>query len=153
MRRYGITGLAIHLVGSAIGLIVIGLAPGGALEPGLNIHSGSSVLIHFGDLLFVLGLVMVGAVAARVGVPPKYLLLAGPVIGLGFFYKFVHHDIHIASGIGFGLSHIDHIVIGTILTPISVVALAVLMFVYDRSRLHADTAMERALDARGVPRD
>ncbi|MGH9910446.1 MAG: hypothetical protein ACRD32_07375 [Nitrososphaerales archaeon] len=39
------------------------------------------------------------------------------------------------SGIGFGLSHIDHITIGNILTTISVVALlAVLLFVFYRSR-------------------
>jgi hypothetical protein len=42
----------------------------------------------------------------------KYLLVAGAVIGVGLFYKFLHHDIHIASGIGFSLSHIDHIAIG-----------------------------------------
>src|SRR3989304_75264 len=133
VRRYGITGLTIHLVGFTIGIIGIGLVLGGVMEPGLNIHSGLSVLSHFGDLLYVLGLVMIVAVAARAGVPMKYLLVAGAVIGLGIFYKFFHHDIHIASGIGFGLSHIDHIVIGTILATISVVALAVPMFVYNRT--------------------
>jgi hypothetical protein len=46
-----------------------------------------------------------------------------------------------ASGIGFGLSQIDHIAMRNIQRTISVVALAVLMFVYNRSRSHlADKA-------------
>jgi hypothetical protein len=45
-----------------------------------------------------------------------------------------------ASGIGFGLSHIDYMAMGNILTTISVVALAVLIFVYIRSRPIADKA-------------
>jgi hypothetical protein len=64
----------------------------------------------------------------------KYLLAAGAVIGIGLFYKSVSHEIHIASGIGFGLPHNGHIVIGTILMTISVAALAVLAIRYSRSR-------------------
>jgi hypothetical protein len=45
-----------------------------------------------------------------------------------------------ASGIGLGLSHIDHMAMGNILGTISVVVLAVLMFVYNRSRPIADKA-------------
>jgi hypothetical protein len=43
-----------------------------------------------------------------------------------------------ACDVGFGLSHIDHIAIGNIVTTISVIALAVLMFAYIRSRPIAD---------------
>jgi hypothetical protein len=133
VRRYGITGLTIHLVGFAIGFISIGWLLSGVMEPGLQIHSGLSLLTHFGELLYIIGFVMVG-------VPMKYLVIAGSVIGVGLFYKYLHHDIHIASGIGFGLSHIDHYAIGNILTTISVVALLVLMFVHNRFRLQAPKA-------------
>ncbi len=42
------------------------------------------------------------------------------------------------SGIGLGLPHNGHIVIGTILITISVIALAVVMFVYNKSSQQGD---------------
>jgi hypothetical protein len=133
VRKYGIAGLVIHLAGFAIGFLSIGLVFGGVID----IESGVAALTPFADLLFGLGLVVMVAVAARAGVPMKYLLVAGAVIGVGLFYKSSPHEIHVASGIGFGLVHNAHIVLGTILLTISVVAIAVLAFVYNRSR-HSD---------------
>ena len=133
LRKYGIAGLTMHLAGFAIGFISIGLVLGGVI----GLESGLSVLTPFADLLYGLGLVVVVAVAARAGVPMKYLLVAGAVIGVGLFYKSAPHEIHIASGIGFDLPHNGHIVIGTILITISVVAIAVTTFVYNRSILKA----------------
>jgi hypothetical protein len=128
VRKYGITGLTFHLVGFALGFISIGLVLSGVID----MESGLAVLTPFADLLYGLGLVVVVAVAARAGVPMKYLLVAGAVIGVGLFYKSAPHEIHIASGISLGLPHNGHIVIGTILITISVVALAVLTFIYNR---------------------
>ena len=68
----------------------------------------------------------------------KYLLVAGAVIGVGLFYKSAPHEIHMASGIGLGLPHNGHVVIGTILMTISVIALAVMMFVYNKSSQQGD---------------
>lgn len=133
-RKYGITGISIHLTGFALGFISIGLVFGGVID----IESGVAVVTPFADLLYGLGLVIVIAVAARAGTPMKYLLVAGAVIGIGLFYKSSPHEIHIASGIGFGLIHNGHIVIGTILITVSAVALAVLTFVYKRSRRQGD---------------
>jgi len=130
VRKHGITGLAIHLVGFALGFLSIGLVFGGVID----IESGIAVLTPFADLLYGLGLVIVVAVAAKAGVPMKYLLVAGAAIGIGLFYKSSPHEIHVASGIGFGVIHNAHIVIGTILITISAVAIAVLTFVYIRSR-------------------
>ncbi|HEY4673551.1 MAG TPA: hypothetical protein VIH03_05235, partial [Nitrososphaerales archaeon] len=62
----------------------------------------------------------------------------GGLAHAGHFCKFLHQDIHIASGIEFGLSHIDHIAIGNILRTISVGALAVPMFVCNKFRPQAD---------------
>jgi hypothetical protein len=136
VRRYGTYGLAIHLVGFALIFISIGL-----VYQHIGIESGLAVLTPFADTLYGLGVVLVVAVAAIAGVPMKYLLVAGALIGIGLFYKSAPHEIHIASGIGFGLPHGDHIVMGTILITISVVSLAVLMFVYyNRSRLQAEKA-------------
>lgn len=131
VRKYGITGLTMHVVGFVIGFISIGLVLGGVIDA----ESGLSVLTPLADILYGLGLVMVVAVAARAGVPMKYLLVAGAVIGVGLFYKSAPHEIHIASGIGFDFPHNGHIVIGTILITISVIAIAVTTFVYNRSRL------------------
>lgn len=131
MRRYCIAGLTMHLAGFAIGFASIGLVLGGFIA----LESGLSVLSPFADLLYSLGLVMVVAVAARAGVPMKYLLVAGAVIGIGLFYKSAPHEIHIASGIGFDLPHNGHIAIGAILITLSVVAVAVISFVYNRSML------------------
>ena len=122
VRKYGITGLAIHLAGFALGFISIGLVLGGVID----IESGITVLAPFADLLYGLGLVIVVAVAARAGVSMKYLLVAGAIIGIGLFYKSAPHEIHIAAGIGFGLIHPAHIMLGMILIALSVAALAVL---------------------------
>jgi hypothetical protein len=128
--KHGITGLAIHLAGFALGFIGIGLVLGGVID----IESGITVLVPFADLLYGLGLVIVVAVAARAGVPMKYLIVVGAVIGIGLFYKSAPHEIHIASGTGFGLIHPAHIMIGTILITISVAALVVMAIRYNRSK-------------------
>jgi hypothetical protein len=130
VRKYGITSLAIHLAGFALGTISIALVFSG----NIGIESGLAVLTPFADALYGLGLVMVVAVAARAGVPMKHLVVAGAVIGVGLFFKSAPHEFHIASGLGFGLPHNGHVVMGTILITISVVALAVLAFVYNSSR-------------------
>ena len=127
--KHGITGLAIHLAGFVLGFISIGLVLGGVI----NIVSGIAVLAPLADMLYGLGLVIVVAVAARAGLPMKYLLIAGVVIGIGFFYKSAPHEIHIASGTGFGLVHQAHIMLGMILTALSVAALAVLAIRYNKS--------------------
>jgi hypothetical protein len=132
--RLGITGLAIHLAGFALGFISIGLVLGGVI----GIESGIAVLAPFADLLYGLGLVAVVAVAARAGLPMKYLLIAGAIIGIGLFYKSAPHEIHIASGTGFGLIHPAHIMLGMILITISVAALAVLAIRYNKSSHKGD---------------
>jgi hypothetical protein len=68
----------------------------------------------------------------------KYLLIAGAVIGIGLFYKSAPHEIHIASGIGFGLVHPAHIMLGMILIASSVAALAVLAIRYNKSSHKGD---------------
>jgi hypothetical protein len=119
--KHGIIGLAIHLAGFVLGFIGIGLVLGGVID----IESGITILVPFADLLYGLGLVIVVAVAARAGLPMKYLLVAGAIIGIGLFYKSAPHEIHIASGIGFGLVHPAHIMLGMILIALSVAALTV----------------------------
>jgi hypothetical protein len=95
-----------------VGFAWIHFVWGLALLSRISIESCIAPLTSLAEVFYDLGLVIVVAVAARVGVSMKYLLVAGAVTGVGLFYKFLHHDIHIASGIGFGLSHIDHIAIG-----------------------------------------
>ncbi len=128
--KHGIIGLAIHLTGFVLGFIGIGLVLGGVID----IESGVTVLVPFADLLYGLGLVIVVAVAARAGLPMKYLLVAGAVIGIGLFYKSAPHEIHIASGTGFGLVHPAHIMLGMIMIAISVAALTVLAIRHNRSK-------------------
>lgn len=130
----GITGLAIHLAGFALGFIGEGLV----LQGVIGIESGIAVLVPFADLLYGLGLVVVVAIAARAGVPLKNLLVAGAVIGIGLFYKSAVHEIHIASSLGFGLPHPLHIGIGAILITISVAALVVLTLLYNKSSQKGD---------------
>jgi hypothetical protein len=128
--KHGIIGLAIHLAGFVLGFIGIGLVLGGVID----IESGVTVLVPFADLLYGLGLVIVVAVAARAGLPMKYLLVAGAVIGIGLFYKSAPHEIHMASGTGFGLVHPAHIMLGMIMIAISVAALTVLAIRHNRSK-------------------
>ena len=126
--KHGITGLVIRLVGFVLGFVGEGLV----LQGVIGIESGIAVLVPFADLLYGLGLVMVVAIAARAGVPLKYLVIVGAVIGTGLFYKSAVHEIHIASGLGFGLPHPVHIGIGAILITSSVAALVVLTLLYNK---------------------
>jgi hypothetical protein len=132
--KHGIIGLAIHLAGFVLGFIGIGLVLGGVID----IESGITILVPFADLLYGLGLVIVVAVAARAGVPMKYLLIAGAIIGIGLFYKSAPHEIHIASGTGLGLVHPAHTMLGMILIALSVAALAVLAIRYNKSSHKGD---------------
>jgi hypothetical protein len=136
LRKYGIAGLAVHLAGFALGFVSIGLVFAGVID----IESGIAALTPFADLLYGLGLIASVAVAARAGVPIKYLLVAGAVIGIGLFYKTAPHEIHIASGIGFGVIHNGHLVLGMILIAISVAAITGMSFAYTRSRRLGDRA-------------
>lgn len=130
VRKYVAAGLAMHLVGLALGVVSIGLAVGGVI----GIDSGIAIVSPFADLLYGLGLVLVVATAARAGVPMKLLLVAGAVIGVGLFFKTAPHEIHVASGIGFGLAHNAHTVMGLVMIAVSVAAVAVLTFAYGRQR-------------------
>ena len=114
VRKNGIAGLAIHLVGLALGTFSIALV----LSEAINIESGLALLTPFADLMYGLGLVIVVAVAAKAGVPMKYLAMTGAVTGIGLFYKSAPHEFHIASGIGFGLPHNGHTVLGIILITV-----------------------------------
>ncbi|MEO9362859.1 MAG: hypothetical protein ABI348_03055 [Nitrososphaera sp.] len=127
--KYGVaTGLAIYFAGFILEFLSVGLV----LSRVVGIESGLPSVTPFASTLFGLGLVTVVAAAARAGTSTKYLLVTGAVIGLGLFFRSAPHEIHIASGIGFGLEHFIHIIIGSILITVSVVALAVLTFVRNR---------------------
>jgi hypothetical protein len=93
------------LAGFALGFVSTGLV----LQGVIGIEAGTTVLTPFTDLLYGLGLVIVVAVAARAGVPMKYLVLAGAVIGIALFYRGQPYEIHIASGFGLSIAHPAHI--------------------------------------------
>lgn len=127
LRKYGIAGIAIHLAGFALGFISTGLVLMGAV----GVESGVAVLAPLGEVLYITGLVMVVAVAYKAGVPMKYLVVAGAALGLASFYVEAPHEIHVASGIGFGLPHQIHRgLLGSIPYTIIVSILVALMLVY-----------------------
>lgn len=136
--NHAIKGLVIHLVGFALGFLGIGLVLGGVIDT----ESGFTILVPFADMLYGLGLVIVVATAAKIGLPMKYLVVAGAVIGIGFFYKSAPHEIHIASGTGFGLVHPAHIMLGMILIATSVAAVTMLAIRHYKSN-QKDDKMKR----------
>lgn len=123
-KKYAILGLALNLVGFALGFAGQGLYQLGRV----SLSSGFATLEPFGDLLFGLGLVIVIATSARSGVQMKYIIAAGVVIGIGLFYKSALHEIHIESGLGLGLLHSAHVGLGAILITISTATLTALTF-------------------------
>lgn len=133
--NYSIIGIAIHIVGFALGF-----AGQGSIQLGpASIDSGVAILEPFGDLLYGLGLVIVVASAARSGLSMKYIFIAGVVIGIGLFYKSAIHEIHIASGLGFGLPHQVHVGIGVLTITLAVAAVATLATISQRRQLwHKD---------------
>jgi hypothetical protein len=136
--NHTIKGLVIHLAGFALGFLGIGLVLGGVVDT----ESGITILVPFADMLYGLGLVIVVATAAKIGLPMKYLVVAGAVIGIGFFYKSAPHEIHIASGTGFGLVHPAHIMLGMILIATSVAAVTMLAIRHYKSN-QKDDKMKR----------
>jgi len=121
-KKYAASGLALTLAGFALGFAGQGLYQLGAV----SLNSGFATLEPFGDLLFGLGVVIVVAASARSGVEMKYILAAGVIIGIGLFYKSALHEIHVASGLGFGLTHTAHVGLGAILITISAATLTAL---------------------------
>jgi hypothetical protein len=136
--NHAIKGLVIHLAGFALGFLGIGLVLGGVIDT----ESGITILVPFADMLYGLGLVIVIATAAKIGLPMKYLVVAGALIGIGFFYKSAPHEIHIASGAGFGLVHPAHIMLGMILIATSVAAVTMLAIRHYKSN-QKDDKMKR----------
>ena len=136
--NHAIKGLVIHLAGFALGFLGIGFVLGGVIDT----ESGITILVPFADMLYGLGLVIVVATAAKIGLPMKYLVVAGAVIGIGFFYKSAPHEIHIASGTGFGLVHPAHIMLGMILIATSVAAVTMLAIRHYKSN-QKDDKMKR----------
>ena len=132
--KTGIIGLVIHLVGFALGFIGEGLVLRGII----GIESGIAVLVPFADLLYGLGLVIVVAIAARAGVPLRYLVIVGAVVGTGLFYKSAVHEVHMASSLGFGLPHSIHIGIGAILISVATAALVILTLLHNKSNQKGD---------------
>ncbi len=132
--NHAIKGLVIHFAGFALGFLGIGLVLGGVIDT----ESGITILVPFADMLYGLGLVIVVAAAAKIGLPMKYLVVAGAVIGIGFFYKSAPHEIHIASGTGFGLVHPAHIMLGMILIATAVAAVTVLAIRHYKSNQKDD---------------
>lgn len=53
------------------------------------------------------------------------LILGIILLIIGAFYAFIPHSMHIASGIGFGLSHTVHVIIGVIALVIGVLVLII----------------------------
>jgi hypothetical protein len=134
VRKYGIIGLAMNLVGMAWihvgwGLVLLGM---------LKIEGAIALLTPLGEVLYELGLVIVVVVAARAGVPMKYLVVAGSGIGIGFFYVAAPHEIHMGTGLGFGLIHPAHIGTGAMVGSFFVAVIAVLAFIYNWSQLQGD---------------
>jgi hypothetical protein len=122
LKKYAIIGLALNLIGFALGFAGQGLYQMG-IE---SLDSGIATLEPLGDLAFGLGLVIVIASAALAGVEMRYIAIAGAVIGIGLFFKSALHEIHIASGIGFGLPHTAHVGLGAILITVSAAALTII---------------------------
>lgn len=130
-KNYSIIAIAIHIAGFALGF-----AGQGSIQLGLaSIDSGIAIMEPFGDLLYGLGLVIVVASSARSGLSMKYLVIVGVVIGIGLFYKSAIHEIHIASGLGFGLPHQVHVGIGAITITLAVAAVATLATIRHRWQL------------------
>ncbi len=127
--------LAIHLAGFALGYISQGLI----LQGFTTLDSGLVRLAPVGDVLYVLGLIIVVALAARIGVPLRYFVVAGAIMGIGLFYKAAVHEIHVYSGLALGLPHPVHIGIGSVVITASVVALTVLSITTSRRQLTART--------------
>jgi hypothetical protein len=128
VRRYGIAGLTIHLAGFALGTLSISLVLSGII----GFESGLAMLTPFADALYGLGLVIAVAMASKADVPMKSLLVAGIAIGVGLFFKSAPHEFHIASGLGFGLPHNGHVVLGTIMITISVVSIVIMTLIYNK---------------------
>jgi len=53
------------------------------------------------------------------------LLIAIILFLIGVFYVFMSHATHISSGIGFGLAHTNHVIIGIIALIIGVIVLLI----------------------------
>ncbi|MBI3022098.1 MAG: hypothetical protein HYY68_00040 [Thaumarchaeota archaeon] len=117
------TGLGITLIviGTVLFLIVA--------------STGAAVLAIPTIILWFVGWGLPFAVVARSKPTPVNGTIIGLLIlfGIGEFYLFPEHEVHIASGLGFGLPHtpfeggpISHVIIGFIILLITMILTSVL---------------------------
>lgn len=113
-RKYALLGVGVFLLGFLLGAVgsVFGLEP---------IVPFADVLVLLGFVLSVYGLVLAAG-------PPTQIVVVGALYGLGEFYKGQDHGTHIASGIGFGLPHPLHILMGLLIMTSATVLTAALAY-------------------------
>ena len=112
-RSYGLVG---------IGFFVLGLVLG-TLEA-YGVHSAAIfawVFLNLGIFTALYG-------AIKAGNSWTSMAIVGIIYGVGLFYATAPHEVHVASGFGFGLSHDVHYAIGGVLFLLAIAMAAALSF-------------------------
>lgn len=117
-RRYALVGVGLFLLAWVLG--------------GVGETQGLHVLVPFADTVLSLGFVLALLGAILAGASLWQVVAIGILSGVGHFYKGQDHATHILSGLGFGLEHTPHILIGGVLLGIATAAAAVLAYHYTR---------------------
>ncbi len=82
-------------------------------------------IVPFAIVLFALGYVLVVTEAVHAGASLRAMVVIGIIFGFGLFYVGEPHEVHVGSGLGFGLSHFPgHIVLGEVLITIATLVAA-----------------------------
>lgn len=97
-RKYGLAGIGLFFVGFALGAVSNTIR--------------QFWIVPFADIVIVFAVFVAIFGAVRAGRSIHSILIVGIIYGIGFFYKRDDHETHVLSGIGFGLPHEAHIVLG-----------------------------------------
>ncbi|MBI2649509.1 MAG: hypothetical protein HYW93_07665 [Thaumarchaeota archaeon] len=130
-RKYGLAGVGLFFLGFGLGAVANTL--------------GQLWIVPFADILIVFAIFLAIFGAVKAGTSIRSILVVGIAYGIGFFYKGDDHETHVLSGIGFGLPHEAHIVLGLGIMALSTVIVAALSF---RSNIVEVKAVSRAFKSR-----
>lgn len=123
-----------------IALAGVGLFLLSWLLGGIGDTQGLYWLVPVADLSLGLGFVLALFGAISAGTSLRAVIPIGVLSGIGHFYKGQDHETHVLSGLGFGLEHTPHILLGLVLIGIATAAAAILAFYHTRGDLRVSEA-------------
>jgi len=118
-------------------LVGVGLFGLAWLLGGIGETQGLFALVPFADISLSLGFVLALFGAVMAGTALREIVPVAVIAGIGHFYKGQDHMTHVMSGLGFGLEHTAHVILGLFLIGVATAIAAFFAFHRTEAGVHS----------------